>query len=117
MYKSKMIPDDILEPLCPNTKAQVELITLTMVPKWNVAIVVETGSPSSALSEVHPSHTDVINAISGVEVPLLPVTIIFSHVMFDTITQIYQLHHSIMLQFLFIKASSGQKPTLTTLKY
>lgn len=105
-----MIPADILEPLCPNTKAQVKLITLATAPKWNRAIVVETGSPWSALSEVHPSHIDVINAISGVEVILSPVTVVVTHVMFDIITSIYQLYHSIMLENHFIKTSNGQEP-------
>lgn len=39
---STMMSPDIPEPLCPNTKAQVELITLPTAPKWNGAIVVDT---------------------------------------------------------------------------
>lgn len=80
-----MIPADIRDPLCPNTKAQVKLITLT-TPKWNAAIVVETGSPWSALFQEHPPHISVISAISGVEVILSPVTVVVTHVIFDIIT-------------------------------
>lgn len=65
-----MIPADILEPLCPKSSGGTNYINNG--PQMEGAIVVETGSPWSALSEVHPSHIYVINAISGVEVILSP---------------------------------------------